>query len=126
MTTPTPLPAERRRELLRQAEDLAAELAGTAGRTEVSLVANVLFYVPGEWSERLREGRSLLEALSGSGLEDRSKSIPAKHLHLSQHLAPVLAANDSAAELRFLLGWLMRLLVVREKDAKRKAEEAFG
>lgn len=118
MTTPTPLSAERRRELLRQAEHLAGELAGSVTRTEASLVTNVLFYVPGEWSERLEEGRSLLEALSGSGLEDRSKSIPEKHRQLSQHLAPVLAANDSAAELRFLLGWLMRILVVRDKEAR--------
>lgn len=126
MSTRNALPAERRLALLEQAESLVEDLSeGKVRRTEVSLLANVLFYVPGGWSERLEEARTLLKALPESGLVERSESTLTKYQCLQEHLEPVLQMNESAAELRFLLGWLMRLLVVHERtcDEEEGVEE---
>jgi len=116
-TTQPSLSPDRRRELLSQAENLAARLAGGGvERSEVSPLVNLLFYVPGEWAKRLEEGRHLLETLPSSGLRKRSQVMPQRYRHLKQYLGPVLQEVSQPEELRFLLGWLMRCLYVRGRN----------
>jgi hypothetical protein len=108
-----------RARLLEQAEDLATELS-TAGvkRSELSSTINGLFYSGGSWKDRSRRGRKLAEKVPSLWLKKRGKDAPERLRKVREVVTRVLEEHEAEPDVRFLLGWTLRLLRVREKQER--------
>lgn len=110
------LSADRKRQLLTDAESLAAELVrGEVSRTELRPVLNLLFLPPLPWSDRLARARELVAALPGSWLTERSKTAPRQYAQVNRTLEKLLRRDWDEDELRFLLGWVARKVPSRNR-----------
>jgi hypothetical protein len=110
---------ERKRDLLEEAERLVRALRGVeAGRAEVSPVVNVLLLAPGTWNERRTKARAIATMLPTSWLKDRSKAMPRRLPQVREVLLQVLDRHQKEEEVRFLLGWTLRILKGAEDAAR--------
>jgi hypothetical protein len=99
-----------------RAQKLASELKGVERNVFLSIVADFLTD-PRSEPARLRRMLDLLGKGSGNHLE-RSGSFGAQARAVIRELTSVLADRDlSPAELRIVLGWTARLLLVRSKKS---------
>lgn len=115
-------PNDRRTILLEEADTLATELlAADVRRNEITSTMNVLFYSPGTWQQRLRRGRMLAAKVPTLWLKIRGKGAPERLKKVSEVLGRVLDEHPSEAEVRYLLGWTLRLMRAREGAANRRA-----
>lgn len=113
------LTADRKRQLLTEAESIAAELArGEVSRTELRPVLNLLFLPPRTWSDRLARARELVAALPRSWLTKRSDAAPRQYGQVSRTLEPLLRRDWAEEELRFLLGWVARKVPSRNSSKR--------
>jgi hypothetical protein len=105
------LTPERRRQLFTRAETYASRLAGAGvTRAELRPVLNALFLPPQPWPARLEATRRLADALPGSWVGKRSNRTPQQLAAVRDALREILRGDTAEPELRFLLGWLARLL----------------
>ena len=108
---------ERKRALLEEAERLVRTLRGSdVKRSEVSPVVNLALASQGTWPQRLAKAKALAERLPDSWLRLRSKSMPEKLSAVKAALLEALGRHDSEEEVRFLLGWTLRLLRIAESS----------
>jgi hypothetical protein len=115
----------RKRELLVKAEQLDQRCAaGDVKRTELRPLLGILFQPSGSWEERLGKAKRLLEAIPTSWLIHRSQRMPKALQNTRSILKPVLDARHTEEELRFLLGWLARMIHLRERGRRERAAQA--
>lgn len=116
------LAATKKKELLKQAEGLAERLhhAGVS-RAELRPILTALFLSPGEWPERLKRSQALLETLPQSWVANRSKQTRSQLLAVGSTLRGVIVERSLEEESAFLLGWIARL--VQLKDLEQRARE---
>lgn len=113
------LTAERRRELLEEAERLVKRLrTRDVRRTEFSPVANVVLYSHGTWPERHKRAREIARRLPTSWVAQRGQDVPKRVRCVSEVLGEVLDRFKKEEEARYLLGWTLRQLFVEEKQAR--------
>lgn len=111
------LNADQRRELVGEAERLVNRLRKTgAGRAELSDVANVLVQDRTPWPERVEKARRIAELLPRSWKKERSGSTPERLRTVREVFLDLLGRHEDEEEVRYLLGWTMRLLHVRELE----------
>lgn len=104
-----------------EAERLAERLVRVdLSRSEVSPVLNLLVHGNGDFGQRKEQARELLRRAPTSGLANRGGDMGARLLKLTKALDPVLARERPEAELRWILGWLQRLLFVRDRQKQAK------
>lgn len=116
----------RKKELLLQAAAYAARLdSGAVSRAELMPVVNVLFRPGDAWDKRLARARQLTEILPESWVGDRSNRARPQLRAVREVLREVFRQDLAAEELRFLLGWLVREVHIRDK-ARQAAENAAG
>jgi hypothetical protein len=118
------LAAKRQEDLLQRATEIAEGLArGGVTRAEIRPVLNALFLPSGSWAERLKQAKELMERLPESWVGKRSNTARERYARVRSAFRPLLEAPLPPAELRFLLGWITRLVHVADLEAKQRAKE---
>jgi hypothetical protein len=119
------LTPRRKRELLLQVEAYATRLAAAeVGRSELMASLNVLFLPGDPWEKRLARARELAQVLPESWVAERSGQTRPQLGNVRAVLREIFAARLEAEELRFLLGWLVRDIAIREKARREARQEA--
>jgi|GEM_PF-4200426 len=116
------IPAPRKAHLLEQAQQYAGELAAAeVGRNEWLRVLDIV-----EAHPKLEEARDLVQRLPGSWVSSRSRKGPKQWQQVARTFDSVVQHRLPDVELRFLLGWTARILLVKEKElaeARRKKQK---
>ncbi len=109
-----------------RAESFAGRLvAGGVTRSELRPVLNALFLPAQPWKTRLETTRRLAEELPTSWVGERSNRTRGQLLTVQSTFRDILRDHTLEEELRFLLGWIARLVHVRATEAKER-ERAHG
>lgn len=110
------LSPERKKNLLKEAEELAGALAGgLVTRTEWSHVPNAL-YLGADLSRRdPRHAEELIEALPSSWAGKRSNKTRDQLNQVRHTFRGIRRKKLNAEELRYVLGWVSRLLRIRQR-----------
>ncbi len=119
------LSPQRKKQLLADAENLTAKLAGgSVTRSEWRHVVDALYLVPGSPQKRLQRARELVDTLPTSWVASRSKKTRGQLSHVRQTFREILGKKLSSEELRFLVGWTTRLLYLRDLETRAAARGA--
>lgn len=100
--------------LLHRAEALASELheAGVK-RSDLTSAINGMLYSQGPWKVRADRGRELARILPNLWMKGRGGTVPARLRTVSEVVTGLLSEYQTEREVRFLLGWTLRLLRIR-------------
>jgi hypothetical protein len=110
-------------DLLLKARDLAQPLVqGGVTRSEIRPVLNALFLSTGAWADRLKQAQALLEQLPESWVGNRSNNARERHARVRSAFRPLFREPLPAEEMRFLLGWVTRLVHTADLAARREAK----
>lgn len=120
------IPADRKARLLRDGDRLVRGPGSQLTRSEWGQVVAALF--PGGRDAPRAEARKLLEAIPKSWLKDRSNETPHRYRQLWATYQEIEKKKLSSAELRFLVGWMGRMIRIRDEEnkGKKKAEGNGG
>jgi hypothetical protein len=113
----------RKRQLLERAESLTGQLTrGQVTRAELKPVLNVLFLPGVPWQERLERARRLWDHLPESFVVERSKKSRPQWTQVRSMFQEVFRESFTEEELRFLLGWVSRLVHIHDLKKKQNSD----
>ncbi len=114
------LKPERKKVLLADAKTFSATLAGSeVTRSEWSHVPNALYLGADPSKRDLATAQELIAALPGSWVGRRSGKTRKQLNQVRLTLQEIARKNLDDEELRYLLGWISRMLIIRKKAARR-------
>jgi len=108
----------RRAALLSRAEALATELHDAkVKRSEVTSAINAMLYSQGPWNVRAARGRELAETLPVLWMKGRGATVPERLRKVREVVTQILSEYETEREVRFLLGWTLRLLRIKDPES---------